>query len=195
MARVVDLSEVPRGVFTYTQARRQGLTDRQLYGMRDRGEIEQLGRGLYRRSGVAADPDLLEIAHRAPEATLCLGTALARHGLSDEIPAVIDVALPRGRRLPKVVPPVRWHRFDPDTFEIGRDQFAVGELTIGIYNPERCICDAFRLRHIDGSEQAVEALKRWLRRRGSQPSTLLRMAQRFGPRAETPIRDALQILL
>jgi predicted transcriptional regulator of viral defense system len=182
-------------VFTYGEARRLGITDRQIYGLRDRGEIEQLGRGLYRQAGSSADPDLLEIAARAPRATLCLATALARHELTDEIPRVIDVALPRSTRQPVVAAPVRWHRFDAETFEIGRTEVAVGGLTIGIYSAERSICDAFRLRHLEGPEQANEALKRWLRRRGSQPSRLLRIAAALGPKAEAPLRDALAIVL
>lgn len=93
------------GVFTYTDARRLGVTDRRLYAARDSGELELLGRGLYRRSGLTADHDLLEIAARAPEGTLCLGTALARHDLTDEIPPLIDVALPRARRHPVVNAP------------------------------------------------------------------------------------------
>lgn len=195
MGLAVDpLSFLPN-VFTYSQAKRSGLSDRRLYALRDRGEIEQLGRGLFCRAGSPGDPDLLEIAGRAPQATLCLGSALARHGLSDEIPAVIDVALPRGRRFPVIAAPTRWHRFDEDTFHVGRDTLPVGDLTIGIYGPERSICDAFRLRHLEGSDQAVEALKRWLPRRGSHASSLLRMARHFGPRAETPIRETLQVLL
>ena len=80
------------GVFTYSDARRLGITDRRLYAARDSGEVEMLGRGLYRRSSLTGDHDLLEIAARAPEATLCLGTALAHHDLTDAIPQVIDVA-------------------------------------------------------------------------------------------------------
>lgn len=183
------------GVFTYSDARRLGITDRRLYAARDSGEVEMLGRGLYRRSSLTGDHDLLEIAARAPAATLCLGTALAHHDLTDEIPQFIDVALPRARRHPIVNAPVRWHRFDPDTFDLGRETLDVGELTIGVYNADRSICDSFRLRHLEGPEQAIEALKRWLRRQGPQPSALLAMAQHFGPRAEKPIREALEILL
>ena len=182
-------------IFSYKDAKEHGLSDRKLYSLRDEGEIEQLGRGLFCLAGTEGDPDLLEIAFRSADATLCLGTALARHGLSDEIPAAIDVALPRKARQPAVSAPARWHRFDPKTFAIGRDTLAIGDLAIGIYNPERSICDAFRLQHLEGTGQANEALKRWLRRRGAQPSQLLRMARRFGPRAETPIREALEVLL
>lgn len=75
--------------FSYSEARRRGLGDRRLYALRDSGVLEQLGRGLYRRTDLAfaVDPDLLEIAHRAARATLCLTTALAQHGLTDTIPA------------------------------------------------------------------------------------------------------------
>jgi len=193
--RLTDSLALLPDVFTYSDARRSGMSDRRLYGLRDSGEIESLGRGLFRRAGAQGDPDLIEIARRAPEATLCLGTALARHNLSDEIPPVIDVALPRRRRSPATTAPARWHRFDVDTFPIGRDVLPVGDLAIGIYGPERSICDAFRLRHLEGSEQAIDALKRWIRRSGSQPSSLLRMAHHFGPRAESSIREALLVLL
>jgi Transcriptional regulator, AbiEi antitoxin len=184
-------------VFSYTEGRAAGLSNRQLYELRDAGKIEQLGRGLYRRPTSAGDAnsDLLEIAHRAPRATLCSTTALARHDLSDAIPARIDVALPRGQRHPHTQAPVTWHTFAPDTFDLGRDELNLcADTTIGLYSPERCIIDAFRLRHLEGPEPAVEALRRWLRRRGSQPATLLNMARAF-PKAVPALRAALEILL
>ena len=52
------------------------------------------------------DRNLLEIAYRIPAGTLCLSTALARHGLTDNIPARIDVAIPRGNRIPVLQTPV-----------------------------------------------------------------------------------------
>src|SRR5882757_2338279 len=183
--------------FSYTQARAGGLSDRRLYALRDSGVLEQLGRGLFHRTDSAddADPDLLEIAHRASRATLCLTTALARHGLSDAIPARIDIAVPRGHRHPRTQAPVTWHAFAADTFDLGRDELPLtSQTTIGLYNPQRCIIDAFRLRRLEGPETAVEALRRWLRRRGSQPATLLAMARAF-PKAEPALRAALEILL
>jgi Transcriptional regulator, AbiEi antitoxin len=198
MNRRVDrgLSALP-AVFSHTDAREAGLSNRRLYELRDAGAVEQLGRGLFRRPGPSddADPDLLEIAHRAPRATLCLTSALARHDLSDAIPPTIDVALPRGRRHPRLQAPVTWHSFAPDTFDLGRGELPLSETTaIGLYGPERCIIDAFRLRHQEGPETAIEALRRWLRRDGSQPAALLRMARSF-PKAEPSLRAALEILL
>lgn len=63
------------------EARDLGVSKRQLYRWRDDGAIEMLSRGLYRRlSASLVDTDLIEIAHRAPEATLCPTSALVRHG-------------------------------------------------------------------------------------------------------------------
>jgi hypothetical protein len=181
--------------FTYRQAREAGVSRSKLYRLRDRGVVTQIGHGLYRRaSDEPIDLDLLEIAVRATAPTLCLTTAMARHGLTDEIPAAMDVAIPAGTYAPAVSVPVIWHRFDPKTFTIGRDVIAVdASQNFGIYSPERCIIDAFRLRGQQSPELPVEALRRWLRR-GGQPSVLLGMAGNFS-RALTPIRKTLEVLL
>ena len=199
MSETVDVAWL-RGLpttFTYAQARQGGLSERHLYQLRDQGLLEQIGRGLYRQANVdaAVDVDLVEIARRAPAATLCLTSALARHGLTDEIPSTIDIALPRGRHRPVTSAPVTWHLFDPATFSLGRAEVRVDEqTTIGLYGPQRCILDAIRLRHREGPELATTALKRWLVRRGSSPADLLAMAAHF-PQTQRALRQTLEILL
>jgi predicted transcriptional regulator of viral defense system len=182
--------------FTYAQARAAGVSKHELYKLRDEGRLEPLSRGLYRRADDdIADLELVEIARRAPSATLCLATALARHDLSDEIPQALDIALPRGTRTPVTAAPVQWHHFDRATFEIGREALRLDEGTsIGLYTAERCIIDAFRTRATGGHELAYEALKRWSRRRRANAGALLKLAAAF-PRTVTPIRKALEILL
>lgn len=182
--------------FTYSDARSHGLSERRLYRLRDEGLIEPIARGLFRRHDhPPADLDLIEIALRAPSATLCLTTALALHQLSDDIPPLIDVALPRGQHRPSTVAPVAWHAFDPATFDVGRTENRLDDnVAIGLYSPERSIIDAVRLRHREGADLGYEALKRWIRREGSSPSTLLMMARKF-PQAERTLREALEILL
>lgn len=183
-------------IFSYAQARGAGLSQRRIYWLRDHGLIEPLAHGTYRRADAEmdADPDLVEIAMRAPRATLCVASALARHGLSDEIPGKIDIAIPRGARRPPTGAPVRWHGFASGTFDVGRGDLSLtGTIRIGLYGPERSIIDAYRLRHNEGADLAHEALKRWLRWRGSSPATLLRMARDF-PKALPALSTALEIL-
>lgn len=182
-------------VFTHADAERAGVSKRQLYAWRDSGQIEPLGRGLFMKAGTRGDPDLIEIAARAPDATLCLISALARHDLTDHIPDTIHVARERSRRQPRTAAPVTWHRFDQKTFAIDREEFQVASgLRLGLYGPARSIVDTFRLRHREGQDTAVEALRRWLKRRGSQPTQLLAVARHF-PTSEKAIRAALEILL
>ncbi len=182
-------------VFTHADARHAGISDRDLYQMRNRGDIDRIARGIYAHPGFEADPDLVEIAIRSPKATLCLTSALAYHDLTDDIPLAINVALPRSQRPPKTEAPVTWHRFDSDTFDVGRTTTPVTDrLAIGIYSPTRTIVDAYRLRHLYGTDQALEALKRWLRIEGNQPAALLEMASRF-PKSAPAIRLTLETLL
>lgn len=181
--------------FTYTQAREAGLSKRALYALRDSGDVQAVGRGLYRWSDAPmVDLDLLEVAHRAPEATLCLISALARHDLTDFIPSEHDVALPRGRRHPAVAAPVHWHSFDPGTYLIGRDTTELDEQTrIGLYDAPRSVIDVFRLRGELGADVAYEGLRRWLRQ-GGHPADLLSTATAF-PAALPVLRHAIDVLL
>lgn len=182
--------------FSHAQARDRGLSDWALARMREEGLLEQPGRGWYAKTTEpTADLDLLVIAARMPAATLCLRSAMTRHGLSDDIPREIDIALPAGSRSPSLSIPIAWHRFEASTFDVGRDEVSLGQgHAIGLYSPERCIIDAFRLRRLEGPELGHVALRRWLRMPGAQPSQLLRLASQF-TRTERPLRAALEILL
>ena len=77
---------------------------------------------------------------------------------------------------------------------MGRETLEVDEgLSIGIYSAERSLIDAFRLRHQEGDEMAVEALRRWLKRPRAAPANLLAMAKHF-PKAEPALLQTLRIL-
>ncbi|MHB1583416.1 MAG: type IV toxin-antitoxin system AbiEi family antitoxin domain-containing protein [Acidimicrobiales bacterium] len=191
-----DLREQLGDTFTYGEAKQAGVGDRRLYALRDSGEIIALGGGVYRWADAPlADSDLIEIAERVPHATLCLETALARHGLIDAIPVAIDIAIPRGSTRPVLHAPSRIHQFDPRTFDLGREELEVGaRRPLGLYSAERSLVDVVRLRHLEGSEVAWEALRRWLGRSRRSPAQLIELAKKF-PHAEPAMRRALEVLL
>lgn len=195
-ARPKGLREAIGDTFTYSEAKEAGVGDKRLYRLRDSGEIIALGGGVYRWADAPpADWDLVEIAERAPAATLCLETALARHGLIDAIPAAIDIAVPRGSTRPALSAPCRIHQFAARTFDLGREELDVGgRRPIGLYSAERSLVDIVRLRHLEGSDVAWEALRRWLGRSGRSPAQLIELARHFA-RAEPALRRALEVLL
>lgn len=176
-----------------------GLSRHQFYAMARAGEFEQIAPGFYARPGELDDTTAAwaSISLRKPSATICLLSALSLHELTDEMPRETDIALPRGERtLTTRFTPIRWRSFDRATFDVGRTPHRLTEdgLTIGLYSAERTIIDAFRMRHDIGADIANDALKRWLRRRGSTPAALLAMARSF-PLALPALRSTLEILL
>ncbi|HEX4059797.1 MAG TPA: type IV toxin-antitoxin system AbiEi family antitoxin domain-containing protein [Streptosporangiaceae bacterium] len=193
MITIAD-SELP-ATFTSAEAERRGISRRSLERLQATGTVERIGHGLYRRAdGEPVDHDLIEIAAKAHRPTLCLLSALARHELTDVIPAAHDIAVPRGVWQPVVSAPVHWHKFDPATFEIGRTEIQLDDTyALGLYDAPRSIVDAYRLRRDVGPDIANEALRRWLRR-GGKPADLMRLTRNF-PAARSALLHAIQVLL
>jgi hypothetical protein len=196
MSTGADLLKQLGPVFRWRDAQWVGLSDPTMHRLLAEGRLERISHGLYLQAEAqVTDLDLVVVAAANDRSTICLTSALARHDLTDQIPPRIDVALPRGTRPPKVSAPVRWHRFASATFDLGRDVMTLDAgYTLGLYSPERSIVDAYRLRHLEGDELGREALKAWLRQRGSQPSRLLEAAAPF-PKALARLREDLRVLL
>lgn len=193
----MDIATLPN-LLSYDELAAQGLTRHGLDRLIESGEFERIAPGLFLRSGLVDDSTAawITIAARRPDATLCLLTALSLHELADETPARSDIAVPRGTQ-PVTVhhAPIAWHRFDADTFSIGRTEHALPDgSSIGLYSAERILIDLFRLRHAWGSDPALGALKQWLRRRGNSPNSLLTMTEKL-PKARPAIQHALEVLL
>lgn len=181
--------------FTTHTAREHGVHPRDLYQWRDDGQIIELSRGVFRRSDapLASYPDLLAVAHRAPRAIICCISAAAVHDLTDELPAAVQIAVPRHDRPPQIAyPPTTVLRFDADTFELGLSsvEAAPGE-QVRIYDPARTVVDLMRLRGRFGEPVAHAALHRYLRRHDARPALVLQMAGQLN--VYGPVRRALDV--
>lgn len=191
-----ELFQHSGGVFRTRDAVNAGVHPRELYALRDRGDLIELSRGVFGFADALSTPclDLIAVSKRSAQGIICLNSALSFWDLTDEIPAEAHLAVPRGSRPPSIdYPPTHVHVFAADTFELGREEIRLesGE-EIDIYSPERSVVDAMRLRSQVGSDVAYEALRRYLRRPGASPGNLLRLARRL--RAGGPMADALQVL-
>lgn len=181
--------------FTTAQARRLGVHPRDLYLWRDNGKIVELSRGVFRRSDAppATYPDLLAVAYRAPQAIVCCLSAAAVWDLTDELPAAVQVAVPKSAHPPQIdQPPTTVFRFDETTFELGlhHADAAPGE-RIRIYNPPRTVVDLMRLRGRLGEPVAYTALNRYLRQRVARPALLFEYAAAL--HVYGPVRQAVDV--
>ncbi len=172
-----------------------GLHRTTLHRRAQSGSFERIARGIYRPADAEpADNDFIEAAIKRPDAILCLTSALAYYDLIDDIPDAVDLAIPRGSRIPATEGAIAWHSFAAATFTLGRTSFPIPgtDLEIGIYSPQRCIVDAFRLRGHQGYETGPAALREWLRQ-GGKPAALMEIAHQI-PRAAAPLNHALEYL-
>lgn len=194
-------STVPRlelpASFTTSQAAECGVPRWRLYELRDDGQVVSLSRGVWRLADAppTAYESLLAVSLRAPHATVCLISALSFHGLTDEIPAAVDLAVARGRNRPHIdYPPVQVHVFDADTYELGRKRVEVapGE-AVAVYDEVRSVVDALRLRGQVGSDVAYSAAKALVGRRRSAVGQLVEVADAL--RCSGPVRELLEVLL
>ena len=184
------------GAFRTAQALAAGIHPRTLYGLRDDGELEQLSRGIFRLASLPApaNPDLLVVAARLPKAVICLVSALAFHGLTEEIPHEVHIALPRGASTPHLEhPPLRVTRFRPEALRAGVEVHEVDGVDLRVYSPAKTIADCFRSRSQVGMETTLAALKALRRRRGFDPEQLLHFAKIC--RVERALRPYLEAVL
>jgi predicted transcriptional regulator of viral defense system len=166
-----------------------------LYALRESGRVTELGRGLYRLAEIseAEHPDLVVVAARAPNAAVCLISALSYHGITTQIPSSVHLAVPRGsyHRI-KLSIPVTVYRFDPKTFKDGLETHRIGGMPLKVYGVARTVVDCFKFRNKIGLDVALEALRLARQRKRVQNRDLLRYARLL--RVERPMSPYLQAI-
>ena len=166
-----------------------------LYALRERGQVVELARGLYRLAdvGEAEHPDLAVVAARAPSAVVCLISALSYHGITTQIPSAVHLAVPRNSyRHIKLSIPVIVYRFDPKTFNEGLEKHRIDGMELKVYGVARTVVDCFKFRNKLGLDVALEALRLARQRKRVQNRELLHYARLL--RVEKAMTPYLQTL-
>ncbi len=151
------------GVLRTGQALMQGIHPAALYSLVESGQLTRLARGLYRLADAPefSNPDLAVVAAKAPDAVVCLISALSFHGITTQVPRAVYLAVPRGRYagLRLRTPPVKIYRFDAATFDQGIETHRIDGETVRIYSVVRTLVDCFKYRNKLGLDIAIEALR------------------------------------
>lgn len=182
-------------VFRSSQAVAAGVTWRDLYALRDAGELIELSRGVFQLGDVGFDRvGYLAVSARVPDGMICLDSALEYWDLTDQIPPLVHVAVPAGAHRPTIdYPPTQVHVFKADTFALGRIEIVGGAGDrFWITDRERTVVDVFRLRHLVGSDVALEALATYWRRRGRNIPRVIELAKTLG--GWKAMYEAMQVL-
>jgi len=147
------------------------------------GDLIRVDRGLYQlpEAEIETHATLAEVAKRASNAVVCLMSALAYHGLTDQLPRKVWIAIGAKDWEPKMsYPPIRLVRFREPYFSEGIEVHRIGGIDVHIYSITKSIADAFRNPKMVDRSVAIECLKSALGDQKAKPSDLAEAAKSYG---------------
>ncbi|MFZ5990194.1 MAG: type IV toxin-antitoxin system AbiEi family antitoxin domain-containing protein [Deinococcota bacterium] len=192
-----QLFERHRGYLTRKQVEAAGLKPHLLTQAVRAGQIERIQPGVYRQleAPLQNHEDVLEVQLRIPYAVLCLGSALAFHGLTTYLPKWVEIAVPQKSRPPALnYPAIQVHYFSDRTYRYGLEQHDHFGHTLKVYSPEKTLVDLFRFRGQLGQELFAEGLKNYLNRRQPRPSIPKLLEAARVARVEGRLRSLLEVV-
>jgi predicted transcriptional regulator of viral defense system len=189
-ARAIALLQ-RKGMARLSELREAGVTATTMARLREKGEVVQLGRGLYQLPDASLDAhhSLAEAAKLVPKGIVCLTSALAFHGLTDTIPRSVWMAIgPKDWRPRIEKPPILIVRFGPKVLEKGVETHLIESVPVRIYDPAKTVVDLFRYRqragrryqNSTGLNLALEGLREALRQRKATPAKIAQYALEAG---------------
>ncbi len=169
-----------RGLLRASHLQEQGIPRVVLARLIASGELERVGRGVYRLAGASgsAHESLATVAVKVPQAVFCLLTALQLHELTTQLPRQVWIAMPQGSHAPKLdYPPLKMVQFSGDAYTQGVQVMQVDQVPLRVYSAAKTVADCFKHRNKIGLDVALEALKEALASQKATADDLWRFAK------------------
>ncbi|RNC97010.1 MAG: transcriptional regulator [Oricola sp.] len=166
-----------------SEFRAEGITAATVSRMVDHGEVVRLSRGLYQLADAPLDANhsLAEAAKRVPKGVVCLLSALAFHGLTDQLPRAVWMAIGTKDWAPASgTPPIEIVRFTDALLTDDVITETIEGVPVNIFGVAKTISDCFRHRRTVGQTIALEGLQEALHQRKATPAEIARHAERGG---------------
>lgn len=185
------------GIATAAQLKGAGFLPGSIAYAHDCGAIDKLTRGVYCSPDVFED-DFAAISKRWSKCVFSHGSALFLQGLSDRVPAVLDIAVPHGYNphgLACEYSNIRIHRMNPDLFMLGAGEAkSPGGAIVRAYSVERAVADIIAQRASGGMDSQLvrDAVAGYFSRKDADLPELARMCAALG--VEDEFRMYLEVL-
>ena len=144
------------------------------------GDVIRIGRGLYQLPGreMDATQSLAEVSKRVPKGTICMISALAYHGLTDQMPRKVWIAIGAKDWAPSIeYPPLRIVRFRSPYLEYGIERHSISGVDVPIYSIPKSLADAFRNPKLLDRSVAIECLRNAVTERKATPAEIAEAAR------------------
>ena len=183
------------GIVRLAELRSVGVTAATVSRMERDGEVIRLARGLYQLpdAPLEAGHSLAEAAKRLPKGIVCLVSALAFHGLTDQLPKKAWLAIGKKDWAPRSDGmPIRVVRFTESLLAESVETHMIESVPVKVFGVAKTVADCFRHRNKIGLSVAIEGLQEALRQRKATPAEIAHQAEHGG--VSTVIRPYLEAL-
>ncbi len=183
------------GIVRLVELRSVGVTAATVSRMERDGEVIRLARGLYQLpdAPLEAGHSLAEAAKRLPKGIVCLVSALAFHGLTDQLPKKVWLAIGKKDWAPRSDGvPIRVVRFTESLLAEGVETHMIESVPVKVFGVAKTVADCFRHRSKVGLSVALEGLQEALRQHKATPAEIAHQAEHGG--VSTVIRPYLEAL-
>jgi predicted transcriptional regulator of viral defense system len=183
------------GIARLAELRAAGATSATVSRMEQAGDVMRLGRGLYQLpdAPLSAEHSLAVAAKRVPKGVVCLVSALAFHGLTDQLPRKVWLAVGKAdwpRR--HTQPQLRIVQMADRLLKSDVETHRIDGVPVKVFSVARTVADCFRHRRTVGLSVAIEGLQEALRQRKATPAQLAKHAAQGG--VATVMRPYLEAL-
>lgn len=167
------------GVIKARDAKRSGISNKELQRLTNAGVLERVAFGLYISSDQFPDEYLIT-QYRCPKGVFSHETALYFHHLSDRTPLKLTLIIPTGynTKLLKNKDNYQFYYCKKEIHELGvitvKSPFGND---IRIYDKERTICDCLKKKAVLDEDMVLSAVKQYLRETGNDYAKLLNYAE------------------
>ncbi|MBX9922869.1 MAG: type IV toxin-antitoxin system AbiEi family antitoxin domain-containing protein [Rhabdochlamydiaceae bacterium] len=170
-----------RPVFSSAEGKEAGIPSRMLAYFCSKGQIERVGRGIYRVKDVDFDrdfewEDLILTALSVPNGVICLISALCYYGLTDEIMREFWIAVPHSTTSPARE---NAHIVRMRNISFGQTTIKIGSQKLKIFDRERTVVDSFRYLDKETALKALQAYLKTSKDRKPDIDKLLRYAKKL----------------
>lgn len=183
------------GIVRLAELRSVGVTAATVSRMERDGEVIRLARGLYQLPDAPLETghSLAEAAKRLPKGIVCLVSALAFHGLTDQLSKKVWLAIGKKDWAPRSDGvPIRVVRFTESLLAESVETHMIESVPVKVFGVAKTVADCFRHRNKIGLSVAIEGLQEALRQRKATPAEIAHQAEHGG--VSTVIRPYLEAL-
>jgi len=165
------------------ELREAGVAAQAIARALDTGELNRIARGLYQRPDgpIDAAQALAEASKKIPKGVIAMLSALAFHGLTDQMPRKFWVAIGTSDWSPvPSYPPMRIVRISDKYLHQGIEHHMISGVSVPIYSVTKTLADLFRNARLVNRSVAIEGLRAALDQRKARPGEIAEAAKAGG---------------